>query len=253
MAEVFCRYSCLMCLLIGLACTLRAQDPGPTHAPQSVGPNLQFNFGLGLDSETGRPLALEPECGLGLRVGPFFTQLGASSATDGNLLDRLAFQYGWRFRAHWLNASVENMIAWRSYGADGDETRLGLVLRADFGTMSTRMGVALRTIIGYSVLKTRIPALDLSWVDQDPILGIGIVWFSGTGWELSTSVSDFGLAEASLWLKTFFIFGVTYQCPQWRIQTELLVKYSDWFTLTGFADGLALRVSGAVPITGVLE
>ena len=229
---------------------LFTESPSPRVTPVA----LRLDIGLGLDSETGRRLAVEPVLGLGLRAGPFFMDGVLAAATGEALLDRAVFRYGWFFRpSFWLRGSGQNLVAWRSYGSDGDETRLGVIVSVDWGAQASRMGFALRTIVGYSILKTRIPALDLAWVDQDPILGLGLVWFSGTGWEVSTRVSDFDQAEATLWMKTLFGFAVAYQCPDWRVQLDLVVKYSDWFTLTAYVDGLALRLSAALPLTGGLE
>lgn len=257
--QILIRKYTVLLILISLFALLNLTFLGSEESPVGDSFSLWIGGGAGVNSETGRPFALEEQVSIGFSAGPLYVCASAAGATctepgDERLLDCFNARIGMPFSpVPWFEVKTEGVFAWRSYGMAGFEQRSALVFYGDVGTPNNQCGFAFRTMLGYSYLSTTVPSLNLTWTDFDPLLGMGVVWFSGNGFELSAVVKDYSSDEASMYLKTFFSFGSRYTSRFFQLDVDYILKYTDFFTETAYRDGYAVRLALAFPLRGVFR
>lgn len=211
-------------------------------------------IGTGIEYEAGRDNAWLTKIAFQLGYGPFSADLDAGAAYPERALDvaGMSLYYGWN-PFPWLVLKPQGIIRWRSFGTAGDETRFGFILNILAGDPMGTMGFSMLTFGGYTYLLTRIPSLDLTWGDHDPVMGIDVLWHNGTGLVLKAGWATFTPDDAGIFMKTFFKFGVDFKFRGMTVFTGLTLKYSDLFTLTAYLDGYALRLAVEIPLNGFFK
>jgi hypothetical protein len=226
----------------------------PAAAPGAPASSLHLGLvaGLGYESETGRPWAIVPSLGLSVDRGGAWALVDVSSAIPENFVDTAGLSLGWEFfRFGRASFGLESLLWWRSYGSLGDETRFGVLGRLDLGSLPGETGLFFRAEGGYSLLMTRFYDGLLEETDQDPLGRLDIGWRLNGPWTIEAAVEDFSRLDATLYLKTLFEFGAAYDLGPATIGARLVVKYTDFFTLTSYVDGVALRLTARVPLGDV--
>ncbi|HET7838361.1 MAG TPA: hypothetical protein VFL04_01290 [Rectinemataceae bacterium] len=222
---------------------------------------LGLELGIGAESETGLPWAVEPSLALDADWDRYYARIELSQAFGEldwqrvlgyRVLDTAGMAVGWRPElADRLDLRLEAFSRYRSFGGAGYEARFGALALLQAGAMRGEAGPFFIAGAGYSRLMTRYSGTAVSQWDNDPLARIGFGWRDGRRLVLDMAISDYTGADASLWLKTFFEFGGRLafgegEAPEAR--ATLVLKYSDFFTLTSYLDGFALRLSMSLPL-----
>ncbi len=254
----------LFSLLTGLGMQARAFPEAAlpafgAQARQASPLSLALEIGLGGEAETGLPWAIEPRLALAaswrrsyarLELSQAFGELDWQKILGYRVLDTAGMSVGWNADTFpWLDLDLEAFSRFRSFGSAGFEARFGGLALFDAGTMPGSAGFFFRGAAGYSRLLTRYSGISTSQWNNDPLARLGFGWRDGGPLALDFAISDYTGSDVSLWLKTFFEFGAELGLGQGdSASARLILKYSDFFTLTSYLDGFALRLAFRFPL-----
>jgi hypothetical protein len=252
--------------ILSSAAALGAEANAPSgdlpgySAPQTrrEAAKVALTMGLGYESETGLPWAIEPRLGLDvawarsyakLELSQAFGELSPSGSVAYRFLDTAAISVGYLlWRPERASLRLEAFSRYRSFGSIGLEARFGGLALLEAGRAKDEAGFSFRGAAGFSRLMTRYSSIAVTQWDNDPLARLGFAWRSAGGLSLDAAVSDYTGSDASLWLKTFFDFGASYELEGATLEARLVLKYSDFFTLTSYLDGAALRLALRLPL-----
>jgi hypothetical protein len=240
------------CISIG---PLAAQPPVPRAAKPIA---LGLRCGLGCERETGRAFALEPRLGLDaswgraysyLELGQALGRLDWGSDLSCRALDVAYLGIGRSFvERRRLALRAEAQARYRSFGSAGNEFAFSALLGVGAGAVERPLGLAFRGAAGYSVFFSRLEGEETLCRDLGPLLLLGVNLKPSPRLLLNLAMTDYTGSDSGLFCKTFFELGASYRLERLSLGVSLTAKYTDFFTLTSYADGFALRASARIPL-----
>jgi hypothetical protein len=222
--------------------------------------SLGLRVGVGYETETGLPWAVEPRLGLDLswqslysyaEITQAFGRLDWREIFGYRLIDTASLGLGYRVLSlPRLALKAEALGKYRAYGDDVHEILLGAVIGLDLGAVRAPRGVFFRGAFGYSLLLSDYSDGESSFYDTGPILRLGLCARPIKKMLLSFTMSDYTGLDVSIFGKTFFEIGGAFDFGGPSINAGAMLKYSDFFTLTSNMDGYSLRLTGRIPLRG---
>ncbi len=214
-----------------------------------------FGEGLGFEAETGRPGALLARELLQVCEGRFSGSVDLSSAlgvvegTDSSLIDSTGLHFGYRF-AHFRRTDLflDSFMRYRFLFVDAWEFRIGGKVIGRWGPTLNERGLYGDWALGFEGIRTAIRYLPSVLWEGDPLLRVALGWRFSREWSFDTALESFSDEDATYFFRTLFDFGTNLCLDSFALRAHLMLKYSDFFTPTGYLDGLALRIAATIPL-----
>jgi hypothetical protein len=219
---------------------------------------LCLRSGMGFERETGRSWAVEPSLGLEASRGRDYAYADAAAA-GGRLdwretlgfraLDSASFGFGHSLieRPRAL-AKAEAQLRYRSFGDSGGECSASGLLGLSLGAVARPRGLMFRAAGGYSFLVSRYEHQASDEYDWGPILLLGVCAKAGPRFIADFAVTDYTGSDSGIFCKIFYSLGASYKFNRASLDARFTLKYSDFFTLTSYADGFAFRALVRIPL-----
>jgi hypothetical protein len=248
-------------LSVVLALLILAFASSTVSSQESAGQiSAGLRIGVGYETETGLPWAVEPRLGLDLswrslysytEITQAFGRLDWRKELGYRLIDTASFGLGLSiFNKPRFALKAETLCKYRAYNDDMYETLLGAVMGLDVGSVRAPRGLFLRGALGYSMLLTDYSSDEMAFRDTGPILRLGICARPIKKMLLSFTMSDYTGSDVSIFGKTFFELGGAFDFGGPSIGASAMLKYTDFFTLTSDLDGYSLHLNARIPIHG---
>jgi hypothetical protein len=222
--------------------------------------SLLFMGELGVESETGEPGALVARelfrAGVGRLSGSadVASAIGIAAGNGSSLIDsaglHLAYLLGGFKRSDFL---VDTYVRYRSFFEDAWELRLGGTVIGRWGKGLGAQGLFGDWALGFEEIRTAIGSLPISLWQGNPLFRAAIGWRFSPQWAATTAIESFSDEDASYLPRILFDSGVNLDLAAVSLQARAMLKYSDFFTPTGYLDGIAFRIGATVPLRRGLE
>jgi hypothetical protein len=224
-------------------------------------PALSYTLSLGFETETAVPGMLVVRELLAASQGRLSGSADLSTSLDLHGPDQTRLVYSAGLRLSCLLAEawgttffLDPSLRYRSLFAAGWEGRAG-------GTITGRWGAAApsgRAVpgigafgdwrIGFEAIEMRLPVLPASLWQSNPLMRASFGWRFASGWKVEAAVQSFSEEDSTYFFRSLFDFGATLELEKLSLSGHLVLKYSDFFTPTGYLDGIALRLGISLPL-----
>jgi hypothetical protein len=239
-------------IMFGIASSLWGREY-PQPRPESL--RMFFGEGLGFEAETGRPGALVARELLRVCEGRLAGSMDISSAlgivegTDSSLIDSTGFHFGYRFAHLWqTDLFLDSFMRYRFLFIDAWELRIGGTVIGRWGAARDECGLYGDWALGFEGIRTSILYLPNALWEGDPLLRVALGWRFSREWSCDAALESFSDEDATYFFRTLFDFGTNLCLDSFALRTHLMLKYSDFFTPTGYLDGLAFRMAVTIPL-----
>jgi len=249
------RASALACFVALGAFAAAWGQEGDTPRQGAGTPELFFAAGLGLESETGRPGALVARELLSASAGRFSGSADVSSAlgivegTEGSLVDsaglHAAYLFGRTKRAAFF---FDTFLRYRFLFSYAWELRFGGTVIDRWGAGLGQSGLFGDWALGFEDIRTTIEALPAPLWEGDPLLRLSVGWRFSSRWLARATLESFSDEDTTYFFRTLFELAVGLDLPDLSLGARLMLKYSDFFTPTGYLDGAAFRLGVTLPL-----
>ncbi|MDA8427204.1 MAG: hypothetical protein M0Z80_13840 [Treponema sp.] len=214
-----------------------------------------FGEGLGFEAETGRPGAIVAREVLTACEGrlsgqaDFSSALGVVEGTDSSLVDSAGLHAVYAFlRFRRTELSADAFVRYRFLFVDASEFRFGGLLRGRWGAGFRERGLYGDWALGFEDIRTAIRYIPDPLWEGNPLLRVALGWRFSRLWSADASIASFSDEDATYFFRTLFDFGANLRMESFALRAHLVLKYSDFFTPTGYLDGLAFRLAATIPI-----
>jgi hypothetical protein len=247
---------------LGLACLVAARGLSPAagqEARQAERPPLEASLaaGIGFETETGESGAIVLRELLSAAEGRLSAAADISSAlgvAPGNysaLIDSAGLHVAYRlFGPGPTGISLDSHLRYRELFEDARELRFGGRVVGRWGGDIESKGIFGDWALGFEGIRTAIDGLPTALWEGNPLIRVDAGWRFSSRWTVDAAVESNSDEDASYSFRTLFDFGSSVDLAALSLRCRLMIKYSDFFTPTGYIDGFAFRVAVTIPLKG---
>ena len=226
-----------------------------SSAPPSL--TCAITQGAGFEAETGRPGALvlrelfEASWGRYSASADLSSAIAVVEGTDGALIDSAGVHGAYVLRRGARTDLVfDCFFRYRFLVAGASDLRLGAILRGYWGAGRSADGIFGDWAVGFEGVRTAIDYLPAALWEGDPLARAAVGWRFSPTWSVLGAVESFSDEDSTYFLRTLFDLSLAAEFARCALHADFMLKYSDFFTPTGYLDGLALRLALRLPLHG---